>query len=161
MKKFLLFLLLLYLALSLQFIITGWMDRAIFDFFFVLVIFWSYFRGWKEGLLAGFFCGLVKDIFFFSLVGVNAFSLSLIGFLVSEVEGMIYQQNVVFFTLIVAAAFLVNNLIVSIWLFLFYQFPFIHTFTSSFYPSLFYTCGLCSVIFLIGEKLARGSIPQS
>lgn len=161
MKKFFLFLFLALLALIMQFIVTGWAGRAVMDFFLVLVVFWSYFRGWKEGVLAGFFSGLIKDIFFFSLVGVNAFSLSLIGLLISEVKDRIYQQNVVFFALIVGGSFLVNSLIVCLWLWLFYHFPLLYTFVGSVYPSFFYICGLCIGIFLVLERLTGSSIPQS
>lgn len=161
MKKLFLFLFFTLLALILQFVIIGWVGRAVVDLFFILVILWSYFRGWKEGVFAGFFCGLVKDIFFFSLVGVNAFSLSLMGLLISEVKGRVYQQNIVFFTLLVGVSFLINSLILSVWLLVFHRFSLIYTFANSLYPSLFYTCGLCGGIFLVEEKLSRKSIPQS
>ena len=157
MKKFLIFLSLLFLALVSQFIIAGWSKGTVVDFFLILVIFWSYKRGWREGVVAGFFCGVIRDISFFPLVGANAFSLSLIGLLVSEVRERIYQQNIVFFVLISAACLATNSLILSLWFFILHHLTFANTFVSSLYPSLIYTCGLCGVLFLIQEKITRRS----
>ena len=161
MKKFFLFLFLLFLSLILQFILKGWTDKVTLDFFFILTIFWSYIREWREGVLAGFCCGLTKDIFFFPLIGVNAFSLLLIGLLASEVKIRIYQQNIVFFTLMVGILFLINSLVLSIWLFLFYQFPFVYTTVTSLYPSFFFTLILCAIIYLIGERLTGRIYPTT
>ncbi|MBE0478426.1 rod shape-determining protein MreD, partial [Candidatus Aerophobetes bacterium] len=102
-----------------------------------------------------------QNVVFFPVVGINAFSLSLIGFLISEAKSRIYQQNVVFFTLMVGIAFLINNFVTASWLLLFHQLPLIPTFTDSLYPSLLYTCALCSLIFFIGGKQTKLSIPQS
>lgn len=160
MKKFLLFLLLFFMSVIAQFILTGWTGKVTLDFFLVLVVFWSYFREWKEGILIGFVCGLTKDIFFFPLMGINAFSFSLIAILISEAKQRIYQQNVILFTLMAGAAFLINSFLASVWLFLFYRFPLLSTFTEALYPSVFYTCGLCGGIFLIQERLTRRFIPS-
>lgn len=160
MKKFFIYLFLLFLALILQFTFTGWYQKEMVDFFLITVIVWSYFRGWKEGVLAGFFCGIAKDIFFFPLIGINAFSFSLIGLLVSEIKVKTYQQNLVFFILMVGTLFLLNSFTLAIWLFFFYRITFVHTFISSLYPSLICTCGVCGAIFLIEEKLTKSSIPK-
>ena len=160
MKKFCIYLFLLFLALILQFTFTGWYQKEIIDFFLIVVIFWSYFRGWREGVLAGFFCGLTKDIFFFPLIGINAFSFVLIGLLVSEIKVRTYQQNLAFFTPMVGALFLLNSFVLAIWLFFFYHLTFTYTFISSLYPSLICTCGLCGGIFFIEEKLTKSSISK-
>ncbi|MCD6575089.1 rod shape-determining protein MreD [Candidatus Aerophobetes bacterium] len=161
MKKLLLFLALFFLSLILQFVLTGWIGKRSADLFLILTILWSYHRGWKEGILAGFFCGLGKDIFFFPLIGINAFSLSLIALLTSEVKIRIYQQNVLFFALMAGILILINTLILSIYLFLFYRFPFLYTIKSSLYPSFFSTWIISCIIYLSVENLTRKFIPQS
>lgn len=158
MRKFFIFLALLILVLILQFLFTGWTRKVSIDFFLILVIYWSYSTGkWRESALAGFFSGLLKDIFFFPLLGINAFSLVLIGFLVSEVEKRIYHQNIILFTLLVGLASLVNSFILSVWLTVFSSLPFTYSFKVSLYPTILYNCAVCFVIFLVKEEFFKRS----
>lgn len=161
MKKLLLFLFALILAIALQFIVSGWAGKRVINFFLILVIMWGYHKGWKEGILVGFFSGLVQDILFFPIIGINAFALSLIGFLTSEAKSKIYQQNIISFALMVGIVFLINNLIISLWILLFHRLPFVSIFLGSLHPSIFYTCGLCSFVFLVMAKPTKSSIPKT
>ncbi|MCD6256599.1 rod shape-determining protein MreD [Candidatus Aerophobetes bacterium] len=98
MKKFFIFLVLLFLVLILQLTLAGWTRRVSIDFFLVFVIYWSYStKKLNEAVLSGFFSGLLKDIFFFPLLGINAFSFVLVSFLVNEIEGRIYHQNIILY----------------------------------------------------------------
>jgi len=153
MRKFFLFLILFFLALFLQFILTGWTEKIRVDFFLLLTVFWSQSRGWKEGVIAGFLSGLIKDIFFFPLLGINAFSLVLIGWLGGEFQSRVYQQNVVFLILLVGLSSLFHSTILSLWLAVFYRFSFGSNFLTSSYPALFYNCGFSFGIFIVREAL--------
>jgi rod shape-determining protein MreD len=158
MRKFFLFLILLFVALFLQFLLTGWTEKIRVDFFLLLTVFWSQSRGWKEGVIAGFFCGLVKDIFFFPFLGINAFSLVLVSWLVNEFQNRVYQQNAVFFTLLVGLSSLFYSTILSLWLAVFYRFSFVSSFLTSSYPALFYNCGFSFGIFTLKEMLTRRTL---
>jgi len=89
------------------------------DFPFILLILWAWTHDWKEGLLAGFTIGLLEDIFFSPLLGLNAFALSLVGFLTSEVRERVYQENIVFILLMVGLVSILNGAILSFWLTIF------------------------------------------
>lgn len=158
MKRFLLFVIFLLASLVLQFFTAGWADAVIVDFFLVLVMFWGWSSGWKEGTIIGFFSGFLKDIFFSPILGINAFSLLLIGFSASEVGGRIYQQNIVFFTLMVALASLIHSCIQSLWLMFFYNYSFFYTFSNSFYPGFIYNCIVAFGVYVGKETLTEVSI---
>lgn len=158
MRKFFLFIFFLFLAAAVQFILTG-LDKTFgIDLFFILVLFWSYFRNWREAILAGFFCGILKDIYFSPLFGVNAFSLCLTAILINEVRRRIYQQNFIFFALISGIFFLVYNLIFSFWMAVFFGFSPGYTFNLSFLYSLLYTSGICGLIFFTGETMGKKEV---
>jgi len=158
MKKFFIFLVLLFLALILQLTLAGWTRRVSIDFFLVFVIYWSYStKKLNEAVLSGFFSGLLKDIFFFPLLGINAFSFVLVSFLVNEIEGRIYHQNIILFTMVVALASLIHSLITSIWLQVFSYLPFSSTFKTSLYPAIIYNCILCFIVFLVKEGALKKS----
>lgn len=152
MKKLGTFIGFLGVALVLQFTFSGWWKEGV-DLFLILVVSWAWFRGWKEGLLTGFVAGILKDIFFSPLLGLNAFSLCLIGFLMGNIKEKIYQENILIFLLGAGIVFILQSALLSLWLSLFYRFSFLGNFYSSFYPSFLYNCGFCFFIFLIKEWL--------
>jgi len=160
MKNFFLFLFLAFLSLIFQFILTGWMGKWTGDLFFILVLLWSYYRGWKEGALVGFSCGIIKDIFFFPLMGVNAFSLCFVGVLTSELKSRIYQENAIFFFFVVGTLFLINGFLIACFLFIFHHFPFFYTLGGYLYPSFLFNIIAPCCIFLARETLKKKVISQ-
>ena len=156
MKKLWIFIGFLGIVSALQFIFAVWWKEGA-DLFLILVVSWAWFRGWKEGLMAGFTAGIFKDIFFSPLLGLNSFSLCLIGFLIGNIKGEIYQENILTFLLGVGIASIFQAALVSLWLSLFYRFSFLRNFSSSLFPSLLYNCGLCFFVFLIKEGLKAKS----
>ncbi len=129
------------------------------DFPFILLILWAWTHDWREGLLAGFTIGLLEDIFFSPLLGLNAFALSLVGFLTSEVRGRVYQENVVFILIIVGLASVLSGTILFFWLTIF-------RFSSSFLekviyvtlPTSLYNCLVVFLIFLVREIFRKERI---
>ena len=158
MKKLGIFIGFLVGAVVLQFLFTGWWKGEKINFFLVLVVFWAWFRGWKEGLIVGFIAGFLKDIFFSPLLGLNAFSLCLIGFLMGNIKEKIYQENILVFLLGAGIVSTIGLALISLWLSLFYRFSFLRNFSSSLFPSLLYNCGLCFFIFLIKEGLIKSKL---
>ncbi len=121
MKKLAIFIFLVSLVFLLEATLMGIVSfkRGKPDFPFILLILWAWTHDWKEGLLAGFIIGLLEDIFFSPLLGLNAFALSLVGFLTSEVRERVYQENIVFILLMVGLVSILNGAILSFWLTIF------------------------------------------
>ncbi len=54
----------------------------------------GFIKGDKAGLLSGFFCGLLIDIFFGSFLGLYALIYMYLGFLIGKLHDIFYSQNV-------------------------------------------------------------------
>ena len=122
------------------------------DFPFILLILWAWTHDWKEGLLAGFTIGLLEDIFFSPLLGLNAFALSLVGFLTSEVRERVYQENIVFILLMVGLASILSGAILSFWLTIFHlSSSFLDKVIYLTLPTSLYNCLVVFLIFLVRE----------
>lgn len=154
MKKTVIFIFLVILVLILQGVLIGRIQlrwgRP--DLPLILLIFWAWHNNWKQGLIAGFIIGLLVDILFFPLLGLNAFSLALVGFLVAEIRERVYQDNVIFFILLIGAATVLNGIILSFWLLVFNISPsFLEKIVFIVFPTLLYNCIISFPIFLLSE----------
>lgn len=154
MKKTVIFIFLVILVLILQGVLIGRIQlrwgRP--DLPLILLIFWAWHNNWKQGLIAGFIIGLLVDILFFPLLGLNAFSLALVGFLVAEIRERVYQDNVIFFILLIGAATVLNGIILSFWLLVFNISPsFLEKIVFIVFPTLLYNCIISFPIFLLRE----------
>ncbi len=154
MKKTVIFIFLVILVLILQGVLIGRIQlrwgRP--DLPLILLVFWAWHSNWKQGLIAGFVIGLLVDILFFPLLGLNAFSLALVGFLVAEIRERVYQDNVIFFILLIGAATVLNGIILSFWLLVFNISPsFLQKIVFIVFPTLLYNCIISFPIFLLRE----------
>ncbi len=154
MKKIIVFIIFVILVLILQGVLVGrtqlgW-GRP--DLPLILVISWAWLSSWKRGLIAGFVVGLLVDILFFPLLGLNAFSLALVGFLVAEIRERVYRDNVVFFVLLAGAATVLNGIILSFWLLVFGISPsFLEKIVFVVFPTVLYNCIISLAVFLVKE----------
>lgn len=60
----------------------------------VLTATFGFMRNEKEGLLIGFFCGLLCDIFFGDVIGFYALVMMYIGFLNGKFSGVFYPEDI-------------------------------------------------------------------
>lgn len=60
----------------------------------ILTSAFGFMRGEKEGLLIGFFCGLLNDIFFGSFLGFYALLLMYIGYLNGKFSRIFYPEDI-------------------------------------------------------------------
>lgn len=128
------------------------------DFLLILVVLWGWERGWKEGLVVGFAIGLINDIFFSPLLGLNAFSLSLIGYLSGEIRERVYQGNVVLLLVTMGVCSLLDGFTLSLLSFLFRLSSLvIGRLTYLVLLTALYNCGLAFLIFL-ARSLWRGKV---
>lgn len=154
MKKTAIFIFLVILVLILQAVLVGGIQlkwgRP--DLPLILLVFWAWHNDWKQGLLAGFIIGLLVDILFSPLLGLNAFSLGLVGFLVAELREKVYQDNVIIFLLLAAAATILNGVILTCWLLIFnLSSSFLEKFILLIFPTFLYNCLLTFPLFLLLE----------
>lgn len=60
----------------------------------ILTSSFGFMRGEKEGLIIGFFCGLLSDIFFGSFIGFYALVLMYIGYLNGKFSRIFYPEDI-------------------------------------------------------------------
>lgn len=60
----------------------------------VLTAAFGFMRGEKEGLIIGFFCGLLYDVFFGNVIGFHALLLMYIGYLNGKFSGGFYPEDI-------------------------------------------------------------------
>jgi len=151
MKKLAVFVILTTIVLVLQVaVVGGGIKWGRPDFLLILVVLWGWERGWKEGLLVGFAVGLLNDIFFSPLLGLNAFSLSLVGYLSGEIRERVYEENVVLLLMATGACSFLDGFTLSLLSFLFhFSSPVFGKLTYLTLISALYNCGLAFLIFVV------------
>lgn len=70
------------------------LTRIVPNLMIVLTSSFGFMRGEKEGLLIGFFCGLLSDIFFGDFLGFYALLLMYIGFLNGKFSRIFYPEDI-------------------------------------------------------------------
>lgn len=85
----------LFLALLLQVTVVNLIriKGVVPDLVLLLVVFYSFWRGKREGAFWGFVAGLMKDFITGNYFGLNALSFSTAGYLVGWAESRLYKDN--------------------------------------------------------------------
>ena len=84
----------------------------------VLTAAFGFMRGEKEGLLIGFFCGLLYDVFFGEVIGFHALLLMYIGYLNGKFSGGFYPEDIKLPLALIIVSDLSYGLLCYIFLFL-------------------------------------------
>ena len=118
----------------------------------------GFMRGKKEGLLIGFFCGLLKDVMIGQLLGLYALIYMVIGYGNGFFRSIFYDDDVKLPLSLIAASDLIYSLIVYVLLFLLQSdFNFSIYFRQVIMPELVYTVlvsfGLYHVILFVNRRL--------
>jgi rod shape-determining protein MreD len=161
MKKKAVFIVLVLLCLVLQITIIGGLQLkgGKPDLLLILIVLWTLDNGWKEGLVGGFIAGLLEDILFSPLFGLNAFSLCLVGFLTGEIKERVYEENIISVLLAVGLASILNGGVLLGWSSVFrLSTSFLKNFPSIALVSALYNCLLTFFIFLIREKFWKKKV---
>ena len=66
------------------------------DLIMVIVVVFSLLRGEKEGAISGFASGLLQDIFSAGLLGINALTKTVIGFICGILKEKIFHEHMLF-----------------------------------------------------------------
>ena len=100
----------------------------------------GFIKGDKPGLLTGFFCGLLVDIFFGTYIGFFALIYMYIGFLVGKLHDIFFTQNLVIPIFIISLSDFVFGFICYVLMFLFRtKFNIGYYMTTIIIPELVYT----------------------
>ncbi len=79
----------------------------------------AFIKGDRAGLLSGFFCGLLVDIFFGTFLGFYALIYMYIGFIVGKLHEIFFSQNVAIPILVITVSDFVFGFICYVLMFLF------------------------------------------
>lgn len=118
----------------------------------------GFMRGTKEGMLIGFFSGLLMDIQFGNILGFYALIYLLIGYVNGLFEQMYYDEDIKLPLILIAASEAVYGLVIYVLMFLLRsEFDFLHYFSHIIIPELIYTIvvtlGLYPLILFVNHKL--------
>lgn len=100
----------------------------------------GFMNGDRTGLLVGFFCGLLIDIFFGTVIGLYAIIYLYIGFLNGKFSGVFYPENIKLPMVLIFFSNLFCSLVTYTLLFMMRgRFNFEHYFKNVILPELVYT----------------------
>lgn len=106
----------------------------------VLTAAFGFMRGEKEGLLIGFFCGLLNDIFFGSFLGFYALVLMYIGYANGKFSRIFYPEDIKLPLCLIVASDLSYGIICYVLTFMLRgRFDFTYYFTHIILPEVLYT----------------------
>jgi len=96
MKRFFVSVVLIILCFLLQTTVFQWLDFGCIvpNLMIVLTASFGFMRGKKTGLLFGFFCGLLVDIFFANVLGLNAMIYMYIGYANGKFNRIFYPEEI-------------------------------------------------------------------
>lgn len=106
----------------------------------ILTSAFGFMRGEKEGLLVGFFCGLLYDIFFSSFLGFYALLLMYTGYLNGKFSSIFYPEDIKLPIALIVTSDLSYGIICYVLLFMLRgKFEFTYYFTHIILPEALYT----------------------
>lgn len=124
----------------------------------IVVSAFGFMRGKKEGMLIGFFCGLLLDIFGGRIVGMYALLYMYIGYLNGRFRKMFYPEDIKLPMLLIAGSDIACNLLIYFFLFLFrsrfdIRFYLLHIMVPELVYTMVITIFLYAVILNINQRL--------
>ena len=124
----------------------------------VLTSAFGFMRGEKEGLVIGFFCGLLCDVFFGSFLGFYALVLMYIGYLNGKFSKIFYPEDIKLPIALIIVSDLSYGVLCYFLMFLLRgRFQFVYYFTHVILPEAIYTIVvtifLYPIILSVNEKL--------
>lgn len=124
----------------------------------ILTASFGFMRGEKDGLIIGFFCGLLNDIFFGSVLGFYALLMMYIGFINGKFCRIFYPEDIKLPIALIITSDLSYGMICYILLFMLQgKLQFVYYFTHVILPEALYTIVvtlfLYPLILKVNEKL--------
>lgn len=114
----------------------------------------GFMRGKKEGLIVGFFCGLIIDIFYGSILGFYALVYMYIGYINGMFRKMFYPEDIKLPMVLIAGSDLTYNLVIYFIMFFFRgKFDLGYYFLHLIMPELVYTMLVTIFLYFIILKI--------
>ncbi|MGN0402749.1 MAG: rod shape-determining protein MreD, partial [Acetatifactor sp.] len=106
----------------------------------ILTASFGFMRGEKDGLVIGFFCGLLNDIFFGSVLGFYALLMMYIGFINGKFSRIFYPEDIKLPIALIITSDLSYGIVCYILLFMLQgKLQFLYYFTHVIFPEALYT----------------------
>ena len=124
----------------------------------ILTASYGFMRGPKDGMLVGFFSGLLTDIQFGNILGFYALIYLVAGYVNGLFEQMYYDEDIKLPLALVGATEFIYGLVIYLLMFMLRsEFDFLHYLRHIIIPELIYTIvvtlGLCPLILFINHRL--------
>lgn len=117
---------------------------------------YGFMRGKKSGLLVGFFCGLLTDIFFGEVIGFYALIYMYIGYGNGFFNRIFFKEDIKLPLFLIVLSDLFYGFVVYVLLFLLRgRFAFGYYLTSVILPEMIYTIVLTFIVYPINLKINR------
>lgn len=117
---------------------------------------YGFMRGKKSGLLVGFFCGLLTDIFFGEVIGFYALIYMYIGYGNGFFHRIFFKEDIKLPLFLIALSDLLYGFVVYVLLFLLRgRFAFGYYMTNVILPEMIYTIVLTFILYPINLKINR------
>lgn len=114
----------------------------------VIVVSLAYIKGSNAGMAAGFLCGLLPDLMYGDLIGINSLICLVIGYLAGLVHKIYDPEDVTFPILITAAADFIYGLLYYVFHFLFRnRLDFMYYMRRIIFPEMVYTVVLSALVY--------------
>lgn len=118
------------------------------DLLLILVCVYGFMRGETDGLMAGFFCGLLTDVFFMNFIGFYTLIYMFTGFVIGIFHEYYYAEDIIIpISTIVISDFIISGL-KYIFLFLLNgRFDFQYYFVHIILAEAIYTTGVAIILY--------------
>lgn len=129
----------------------------------VLTASFGFMRGEKTGLVIGFFCGLLVDIFFASVIGYYALLYMYIGYMNGKFSAIFYPQDIKLPVVLILCSDFFYGIVCYVILFLLRgRFDFVYYLRHVILPEIVYTIVvtllLYPLVLWINTRLERGEL---
>ena len=122
----------------------------------IITFTFGFMRGKKEGLLIGFFCGLLIDIFYGDVIGFHALIYMYIGYINGMFHKLYYDEDITLPLALVIGSDLFYNFMFYIFRFLLRnRLDFNFYFMNVILPSIVYTVVITVIVYRLILKLNR------
>lgn len=122
----------------------------------IITVFFGFAVSTNNGMLTGFFCGLLCDIFFGSFIGIYSFLFMLLGGFAGVLAKVFYQDDIIFPCVTVALADGLFGFVYYVLMFLLRgRFEFVSYLNSIILPELLYTLIISFFLIPVLHKCSR------
>ncbi len=84
------------------------------DLLLILVIFYAVFSGSTKGAVYGVACGLWEDLYLGRIIGVNAISKGITAYIMGQMEGPVFKDNILVAIIGVVGGTIINTAIILV-----------------------------------------------